>query len=65
MKTDFMNKIIKAFTTNTYSVLKNVYKYILMFLSVSCYISKLSENLVELKSKQITTPDGIVETKNL
>lgn len=60
MKTDFMNKIIKAFTTNTYSVLKNVYKYILMFLSVSCYISKLSENLVELKNKQITTPDGIV-----
>lgn len=60
MKTDFMNKIIKAFTSNTYALLKNVYKYILMFLSVSCYISKLSENLVELKNKQITTPDGVV-----
>lgn len=60
MKTDFMNKIIKAFTSSTYPVLRNVYKYLLMFLSVACYISSLSENLVELKNKQITTPDGIV-----
>jgi hypothetical protein len=60
MKTDFMCKIIKAFTTNTYAILKNVYKYILMFLSVSCYISKLSESLVDLKNKQVNTPDGLI-----
>lgn len=65
MKTDFMCKIIKAFTANPYSILKNVYKYILMFLSVSCYISKLSENLVDLKSKHVLTPDGLIETKDI
>jgi len=65
MKTDFMCKIIKAFTSNSYAILKNVYKYILMFLSVSCYISKLSENLVDLKNKQVNTPDGLIELKDL
>ena len=65
MKTDFMCKIIKAFTSNSYAILKNVYKYILMFLSVSCYISKLSENLVELKNKQVNTPEGLIELKDL
>lgn len=65
MKTDFMCKIIKAFTTNSYAILKNVYKYILMFLTVSCYISKLSEKLVDLKNKQVMTPDGLIETKDI
>ena len=65
MKTDFMCKIIKAFTSNSYAILKNVYKYILMFLSVSCYISKLTESLLELKNKQIITPDGVISTKDI
>lgn len=65
MKTDFMCKIIKAFTSNSYAILKNVYKYILMFLSVSCYISKLSENLVDLKNKQVNTPEGLIELKDI
>jgi hypothetical protein len=41
MKTDFVHKIIKSFTTNQYAILKNVYKYILMYCSVSFYISKI------------------------
>lgn len=65
MKSDFMCKIIKAFTSNSYAILKNVYKYILMFLSVSCYISKLSENLVDLKNKQVNTPEGLIELKDI
>lgn len=60
-----MCKIIKAFTSNSYAILKNVYKYILMFLSVSCYISKLSESLVDLKNKQVNTPDGLIELKDI
>jgi len=41
MKSDFLNKLIKEFTANVYGSLKNVYKYMLMFLSASTYVSRL------------------------
>ncbi len=58
MKSDFFNKLIKEFTANVYGSLKNVYKYMLMFLSASTYVSRLEENLAQIKSKKISTPDG-------
>jgi hypothetical protein len=41
MKSDFLNKLIKEFTTNLYGSLKNVYKYMLMFLATSAYVCRL------------------------
>ncbi len=58
MKTDFFSKLIKEFTANVYGNLKNVYKYMLMFLSASTYVSRLEENLAQIKAKKISTPDG-------
>jgi len=60
MKAEFTCRLVKAFTTNSYAILKNVYKYILMFLSVSYYISKQTESLLEIKAKKIETPNGVV-----
>lgn len=40
-RSDFLNKLIKEFTANVYGSLKNVYKYMLMFLSASTYVSRL------------------------
>ncbi len=65
MKNDFMVKIIKSFTDNPYPILKNVYKYILMFLSVCSYISKHTENLMDIKLKQVMTPEGIIKYEDI
>ena len=58
MKGDFLNKLIKEFTNNIYGSLKNVYKYMLMFLSASTYVSRLEENLTQIQKQKISTPDG-------
>lgn len=58
LKSDFLNKLIKEFTANVYGSLKNVYKYMLMFLSASSYVARLQENLAQIKARKISTPDG-------
>lgn len=58
LKCDFLNKLIKEFTGNVYGSLKNVYKYMLMFLSASTYVARLQENLAQIKARKISTPDG-------
>ena len=40
--------------------MKNVYKYILMFLSISSYIARLGSLLIQIKNKKIYTPDGLI-----
>ena len=55
-----MVKLIKEFNSSQYPCMKNVYKYILMFLSVSGYITRLTALLKEIKNKKIMTPDGLV-----
>lgn len=57
-KIDLMNRLIKEFTNNTYSCLKNVYKYMLMYLSVAAFISRTIQHVKDLKNKKIQTPDG-------
>jgi hypothetical protein len=49
MKNDMQTKLIREFTSNNYGNLKNVYKYLLMFLSTSCYLINLKENSQQLK----------------
>lgn len=58
MKSDFFTKLIREFTANVYGNLKNVYKYMLMFLSASTYLSRLEENVAQIKTRKISTPDG-------
>lgn len=55
-----MVKLIKEFNKCQYAYIKNVYKYILMFLSVGAYISRIQELFVQTKAKKIKTPDGLV-----
>jgi hypothetical protein len=57
-KIDLMNRLIKEFTNNTYSCLKNVYKYMLMYLSVAAFISRSIQHVKELKMQKIQLPDG-------
>ena len=57
-KIDLMNRLIKEFTNNTYSCLKNVYKYMLMFLSVAAFISRSIQHVKDLKIQKIQLPDG-------
>lgn len=59
-KAEVMVKLIKEFNSSQYGCIKNVQKYILMFLSVSCYISRMANYLNQMKSKKIHTPDGII-----
>lgn len=47
-KTDLMNRLIKEFTNNVYSCLKNVYKYMLMYLSVAASISRSIQQVKDL-----------------
>ncbi len=58
MKNDMQTKLIREFTNNVYGSLKNVYKYLLMFLSTSSYLVNLKENLKQIKDKRVKTPDG-------
>jgi len=44
MKNDMRTKLIREFTGNVYGSLKNVYKYMMMFLSTSMYITALINN---------------------
>ena len=59
-KNDLMNRLIKEFTNNTYSCLKNVYKYMLMYLSVAAFISRLIQHVRDLKAQRIPLPDGVL-----
>lgn len=59
-KAEIMVKLIKQFNNSQYGCVKNVHKYILMFLSVSCYISKMISYSNEIKSKKMSTPQGII-----
>jgi hypothetical protein len=59
-KNDFMNRLIKEFTNNSYSCMKNVYKYMLMYLSVAAFISRLIQHVRDLKAYRINTPDGLL-----
>lgn len=61
MKNDFRTKLIRDFTANVYAVLKNVYKYLLMFLASASYLAHIRENLKEIKDKRITMPDGEIQ----
>lgn len=65
MKNDMRTKLIREFTNNVYGGLKNVFKYILMFLSTTSYISNLKDNLKSLKEKKIKTPDGEISQANI
>ena len=58
MKNDMQTKLIRQFTANVYGSLKNVYKYLLMFLSTASYIANLKESIRQIKEKCIKTPDG-------
>ena len=55
-----MVKLIKEFNSSQYPYMKNVFKYILMFLSVSGYIARLNALLKEIKKKKIMTPDSAI-----
>ncbi len=65
MKNDMRTKLIREFTNNVYGSLKNVYKYLLMFLSTASYLAHLKDNLRQLKDKKVKTPDGEVSPANL
>lgn len=58
LKAEIMVKLIKEFNSSQYPCMKNVYKYILMFLSVASYIARLNALLKEIKKKKVMTPDG-------
>lgn len=60
MKNDMLTKLIREFTNNVYGSLKNVYKYLLMFLSTASYLSNLKESLRQIKEKRVRTPDSEV-----
>lgn len=59
-KIDLMNRLIKEFTNNTYACLKNVYKYMLMYLSVAAFISRSIQHVKDLKVQRIQLPDGLL-----
>jgi glycogen synthase len=58
MKSEMMLKLIKQFNNNEYAFVRNVYKFMLMFLSISGYISKMNGYVNEIKARKIKTPDG-------
>lgn len=58
-------KLIREFTANVYGSLKNVYKYLLMFLSTAEYLSYLNENVHQVKDKKVKTPDGEITSANI
>ena len=64
-KAEVMVKLIKEFNNSQYSCIKNVQKYILMFLSVSCYISRMTSYYNQIKNKKISTPDGVITESDI
>ncbi len=65
MKNDMKTKLIREFTANTYGSLKNVYKYLLMFLSTASFLASLKENLKQIKEKIVKTPDTEISAANI
>lgn len=65
LKAEIMVKLIKEFNSSQYPCMKNVYKYILMFLSVASYIARLQHLLNEIKKKKISTPDGVISKEEV
>lgn len=65
MKNDMRTKLIREFTANVYGSLKNVYKYLLMFLSTASYLSHLKESLKQIKERKVKTPDGEISSANV
>ena len=63
LKAELMVKLIKQFNTSQYACMKNVYKYILMFLSVSGFIARLNGMDKEVEKMEVKTPDGIITQK--
>lgn len=59
-KAEVMVKLIKEFNNSQYGCIKNVQKYILMFLSVACYIGRMNTYYNQIKSRKVTTPDGLI-----
>lgn len=45
--------------------MKNVHKYILMFLSVSSYVVRLQSLQLEIQKKRIRTPDGLISKEEI
>ena len=64
-KAEVMVKLIKEFNNSQYGCIKNVQKYILMYLSVACYISRMTHYLNQLKDRKISTPDGVITDKEI
>ena len=58
MKNDMQTKLIREFTANVYGSLKNVYKYLLMFLATGAFLANLKESLRQIKEKKVRTPEG-------
>lgn len=65
MKNDMQTKLIREFTANVYGSLKNVYKYLLMFLSTAGYLANLKESLRQIKEKKVRTPEGQINANSI
>jgi hypothetical protein len=65
MKNDMQTKLIREFTANVYGSLKNVYKYLLMFLSTAGYLANLKESLRQIKEKKVRTPEGEITASSI
>ena len=65
IKSDIIIRLVKEFTNNSYPNLKNVYKYLLMFLSLCGFICRISYHLKQIKNKKISTPDGQIAIADL
>ena len=65
MKNDMQTKLIREFTANVYGSLKNVYKYLLMFLSTAAFLGNLKESIRQIKEKKVRTPEGEITGANI
>lgn len=58
-------KLIREFTANVYGSLKNVYKYLLMFLSTASFLANLKESLRQIKERSVRTPEGEINAASI
>ena len=58
-------KLIREFTNSVYGTLKNVYKYLLMFLSTASFLACSKEVLSQIKDKKVRTPDAEISLNNI
>lgn len=65
MKNDMQTKLIREFTANVYGSLKNVYKYLLMFLSTAAFLGNLKDSIRQIKEKKVRTPEGEITGANI